>query len=123
MLLASFRLMRTIALRLQALLLLLTLVGGGFGLPLYDAVVYHSALEHAQPRSNSVASESATSTHGVTCAMDLASRCGTGLTAFPDLGLLPGPSVRTTILRPLPVAPTQTWLASTHSRAPPRSLS
>ncbi len=115
--------MRTIAQRLQALLLLLTLVGGGFGLPLYDAVVYHSALEHAQARSNSIASESATSAHGVTCAMDLASRCGTGLTAFTALGLVPAPSVRTTILRPLPVAPRQTWLASTHSRAPPRSLS
>jgi hypothetical protein len=115
--------MRTIAQRLQALLLLLTLVGGGFGLPLFDAVAYHSALEHAQARSNSIASESATSTHGVTCAMDLASRCGTGIAAFTGLGLAPVPSFRTTSLRPIPVVPTQTWLASTHSRAPPRSLS
>ncbi len=116
-------LMRSLTVRLQALLLLLTLVGAGFGLPLYDAVVYHSALEHAQPRANSIASESATSAHGVTCAMDLASRCGTGIAAFTDPGLVPVPSVRTTVLRPTPVTPTQTWLASTHSRAPPRSLS
>ena len=114
--------MRTFAQRLQALLLLLTLVGGGFGLPLYDAVVYHSALEHAQARSNSIAGENATSAHGVTCAMDLASRCGTGIAAFTDLGLAPVPSVRTTILRPIPVAPAQTLPASTHSRAPPRTL-
>ena len=123
MLLTSFRLMQTFAQRLHALLLLLTLVGGGFGLPLYDAVVYHSALEHTQPRANSIASESATSAHGVTCAMDLASRCGSGIAPFTGSGIAPSLSVRTPILRPIPVAPTQSWPASTHSRAPPRSLS
>ena len=115
--------MRTLTLRLQALLLLLTVVGGSFGLPLYDAAVYHSALNHAQPRANSVASESATTAHGIICAIDLASRCGSGIAPFTDLGLALGAAVRTAVLRTSHIAPPQTWHASTQSRAPPRPLS
>ena len=115
--------MRTLTLRLQALLLLLTIVGGSFGLPLYDAVLYHSALTHAQPRANGVAGESATTAHGVTCAIDLASRCGSGIAPFTDLGLALGVAVRTAVLRSSHIAPPQTWHASTQSRAPPRPLS
>jgi hypothetical protein len=115
--------MRPFTPRLQALLLLLTIVGGSFAMPLYDAAVYHSALEQAQPRTNSIASESATTAHGVTCAIDLATRCGSGIAPFTDLGLALSQSIRSTILRPTSVVPSQTWLASAHSRAPPRSLS
>jgi len=123
MLLASFRLMQTFAQRLQALLLLLTILGGSFGLPLYDAVVYHSKPTQTQPQADSAARQSEATTHSQACALDFSTRCGNGIAPFADLGLTPIPSVRTTNLRPIPVAPTQTWLASTHSRAPPRSLS
>lgn len=115
--------MRTLTRRLQALLLLLTLVGGSFALPLYDAAVYHSGLTSVQPRANSVAGESATTTHNVTCAIDLASRCGTGIAPVTNVGLAPSVPARSAVLLPTQFTPPQTWLASTHSRAPPSSLS
>ena len=115
--------MRPLTRRLQALLLLLTLVGGSFGLPIYDAVVYHSALEHTQPRANGVAGASAASAHSVSCAIDLATRCGTGIAPLADLAFAVIAPVRTVVVRPAQTVPLQTWLHTSQSRAPPPSFS
>jgi hypothetical protein len=115
--------MRSLTVRLQALLLLLTLVGGSLGLPVFDAVVYHSALAHTQPQTNSIAGESTTTTHGVTCALDFATRCGTGIAPVADLTLSLIPAVRTVVVRVDSPPPAQHPFATTQSRAPPRTLS
>ncbi len=115
--------MRSLTVRLQALLLLLTLVGGSFGLPVFDAVVYHSALAQAQPSPYSIAGESASSAHGVTCAIDLANRCGTGIAPFAELEPVLLAPTRIAPQHVTDVVPASPWLASSHSRAPPSTLS
>ena len=115
--------MRSLTVRLQALLLLLTLVGGSLGLPVYDAVVYHSTLDHAQSPANSVTSQTAFSSHSLICAIDLATRCGTGIAPFADITLTVSTTIRATAPQAAPRAYCHFPLDTTHSRAPPLPLS
>ena len=103
----------------QALTVRLDVLAAG-GCPTGPAIILPSSVGLA-PQADSLAR--AVEVLNPRLEAQVASCCGTGIAAFTDLGLAPVPSVPTTNRRPISVAPTQTWLASTHSRAPPRSLS
>jgi hypothetical protein len=60
--------LRSLGHRLQALFLLLALMGAGFGLPLFDALVFHG--RPLPTAENSVAPEGAPAAHTQLCILD-----------------------------------------------------
>lgn len=84
--------------RLGALLLLVALVGGGLGLPLFDALVYHS--QPLPPSANAVMPQGAPLPHTQLCILDqpglatpsVASRAPVLPAVLPmDVAVLPAP--------------------------------
>jgi len=118
--------MRTLAGRAKALYLLLALLGGGFGLPLYDGVVYHARRPANDAEGSRLADVSslhtravATQSHSSTCALSLITLAGRGSPGL-GTGILLAIARTERALLPLPpVAPAQIRTSSTRSRAPP----
>lgn len=90
---------RTGGSRFQALLLLLALVGGGFGLPLFDALVFHGRpLARAE---SAVAPEGSPAPHTQICILDhtgllegsILSSGHDAITALPDAARLASTAV------------------------------
>jgi hypothetical protein len=118
--------MRTLRSRAPALWLLLALLGGGFGLPLYDAAAYHMRLRSNHVEGNDAGIESALQNHALnrpshaaSCVLGLITLAGRGTPAL-------GPAFLLATLRlesaPLPspaAAPELIRFSSIHSRAPP----
>lgn len=103
--------------RLQALLLLLALMGAGLGLPLFDAIVFH-----ARPlaRTESTAApEGAQGPHTQLCILDHAGLLEGGITSsgHPALALQPVSAPR--LAQPASQAPTRDASLLPPSRAPP----
>ena len=107
-------------LRVKALLLLIILLDGGFGLPIVDAVVFHStAGASASTREGVSAGHALGPGHLLGCAVWSSPATSTGLPGVP-------PAPVATLLRspePAPLSPavliTQTSLTLACSRAPP----
>jgi hypothetical protein len=104
--------LRSRGLRLQALLLLLALLGGGFGLPLFDAVVFHARpLASAE---SSVAPEGAPAAHTQLCILDHAGLLEGGMRSSGHETLAVLPAVGT-----VPVAPDSANLPADPALLPP----
>jgi hypothetical protein len=108
-------------LRAQALVLLLTLLAGAFGLPLLDAVMFHStARASATAAPDRLQAGHLTGmAHGLGCAIWTGAASGTGLP-----GPTPGRATLATRSAECPPTPpfvlsSQTDLSLRHSRAPP----
>ncbi|HEY7027756.1 MAG TPA: hypothetical protein VH438_09140 [Gemmatimonadales bacterium] len=108
--------------RLKALVLFAALVGGGFGLPVFDALAFHSKPGVSQPQGETLSAPGRDVGHGAVCALSLARNVGRCTPAIPTqiAGLLLS-AVRT---RPLatPVLLVHQPQSQCHSRAPPASL-
>lgn len=105
--------------RLGSLALLLALMGGGLGLPLFDAVVFHS--KPLSAAGNTLASEGAPAGHTQVCVLDHAGVVRHAIAAS-------GPQDPPALPRAIAVAPAPATLAASHdstllppSRAPPIS--
>jgi zona occludens toxin (predicted ATPase) len=104
--------------RAKALLLLLALLGGGFGLPWYDALMFHSQAAGAPKAELALDNAGAAVGHNQTCALRLVTPPNAPHSAPSDL---PALSARTrhVLLAPKSVLLTQTDVALGRSRAPP----
>ena len=112
--------------RFKALLLLLALLGGGFGLPLYDAAVYHARRPTSDAETGRLREVSSLRTHAVTsqshattCALNLITLAGRGSPALGTGLVLAIARTETSPLPLPPVAPALIRSSSTRSRAPP----
>lgn len=108
--------------RSQALILLLTLLGGAFGLPLLDALAFHStaqATEAAAPDQLG-AGHSTGVAHALGCAVWTSAASGTGLPGALHARTLLGRGSTDCGHRPPSLLHTQTDLSLVRSRAPPR---
>jgi hypothetical protein len=116
--------MHTLLTRARALCLLLALMGGGFGLPLYDAATYHTRLaprtaESPRLGKSALIPSVSSQSHATTCALGLITMAGRGTPAL-------GTGLVLTLVRdevpPLPLSSVPPELirpSSTRSRAPP----
>jgi hypothetical protein len=107
-------------LRAKALLLLLVLLVGGFGLPITDALVFHStAGAPLSPQEELSPGNNSGQAHLLGCAVWSSPATSTGLPSVPlarvvQLSAAPQPQPR-----PPAGVPTQTDRTLAHSRAPP----
>jgi hypothetical protein len=76
---------RTPIVRAQAILLLLVLMGGGFGLPMMDAVLFHQHGLTAPEDTRSIVSRPLAlgTAHALGCALWTTAASGRGLPSFP----------------------------------------
>lgn len=109
----------TARVRGSAVLLLLALLGGGIGLPLFDALVFHSNPGSRATAERILTEEGSARTHVQVCQLNHALPAERSLAArpaalpaltVPDAAPLPAPPPASA-----PAAP----LSSQHSRAPP----
>jgi hypothetical protein len=104
--------------RIGSLTLLLALVGGGLGLPLFDAVVFHAPGRKAPPE-RALGTEGALAGHASVCILGRVAPQSRGLPSLP-----PASTLSTTDQLPVPPAPATLPAAESHlslqqSRAPP----
>jgi hypothetical protein len=108
--------------RFQAALLLTVLLGGSFGLPLLDALVFHRTTS-AAPRptlgKETVSQDSQTPAHALGCALLTSAASGKGLPAV-GLGQSSAPTDPNDAAFPACTGiPSETNPSLHHSRAPP----
>jgi hypothetical protein len=116
--------MHTLLTRARALCLLLALLGGGFGLPLYDAVTYHARVRPSTPESPRLGNSSlipsvSSQSHAATCALGLITMAGRGTPALGAGLLLAMATVESPPLVSPPSPPELIRPSTTRSRAPP----
>ncbi len=107
--------------RRSALVLLLALVAGGFGLPVADAVFYHSTpVSTPAPATDDISiGTPASSMHFQGCVLWLSALAGSGLTGqAPALSVGADATSSVRVFPPQPVV-LQSHLALRQSRAPP----
>ena len=118
--------MRILRSRAPALWLLLALLGGGFGLPLYDAATYHARLrpnhrELSESGNASVLQNHALNrpSHAASCALGLITLAGRGTPALGPAFLLATVRLEPALLPSPSATPELIRFSSIHSRAPP----
>jgi hypothetical protein len=116
--------MHTLVSRARALCLLLALLGGGFGFPLYDAVTYHARVLRTHSESHRLGNASLlpsvkSQSHTATCALGLITLAGRGAPALGTGLVLAIAMVESSPLPSPPTAPELIRPSSTRSRAPP----
>jgi hypothetical protein len=107
--------------RWSALLLLFALIGGGIGLPVADALVYHSSpVQRSAPvTDDQTLSAPASTLHLQGCVLTLSGMSGSGLAgSSPTVAVATEVAVVAPFAAPLTVL-TQTDLTLGQSRAPP----
>lgn len=105
--------------RSSAILLLLALLGGGIGLPLFDALVFHSSPGSRTPAERVLAQEGSARTHVQVCQLNHAVPAERSLAGRPTA--VPALAVPETAARfaPQPAGIPAAPLSSQLSRAPP----
>ncbi len=105
--------------RASAILLLLALLGGGVGLPLFDAVVFHSNPGNRTPAERVLSQEGSARTHVQVCQLNHAVPAERSLAGRPTA--VPTPAVPEAVSRftPQPATIPATPTSSQLSRAPP----
>lgn len=106
--------------RLSAFFLLLTLVGGGLGLPVADAAIYHATPTERAPLTDRASAGAPTTTpHFQGCVLTLSGLTGASLAGTAPVVEVATASLVTASFATLPTVLTQTDLALGQSRAPP----
>jgi hypothetical protein len=109
----------TRASRAQTWLLLIALIGGGLGLPLLDALLFHSRPAPALCQGDWLSRTGPAGAHNRACALDHATRSGNRALPSAPAQATPKAQILAAVLPPLQVHPRRNWLAAIQSRAPP----